>query len=137
MLVLLKFWQFSSELTKTFSGNTESRVWIGTCNVNVWKSTKHKVHKIWRSLTFLQNSRKRAQLRYNFTSDHKVKTLGLKIKILDFKSYIFKFKTNLNGMKRIFVFLLSRLSTGVEAQEYVCLTSLTRAKPKEKMEFPT
>ena len=39
VLVLLKFWQFSSELTKTWSsGTTECRVWIGNCNVKVWKS---------------------------------------------------------------------------------------------------
>ena len=53
---LLKFWQFSSELTKTWSsGTTECRVWIGNCNVKVWKSTEHKLHKIWRSLIFCTN----------------------------------------------------------------------------------
>ena len=60
-LVLLKFWQFSSELTKTWSsGNTKCRVWIGKCNVKVWKSTEHKLHKIWHSLRFCTNSGKRA-----------------------------------------------------------------------------
>ena len=60
-LILLKFWQFSSELTKTWSsGATECRVWIGNCNVKVWKSTVHKFHKIWRSLKFCTNWGKRA-----------------------------------------------------------------------------
>ena len=61
VLVFLKFGQFSSELTKTWSsGATECRVWIGNCNVKVWKSTEHKLHKIWRSLKFCVNSGKRA-----------------------------------------------------------------------------
>ena len=56
VLVLLKFWQFSSELTKTWSsGATECGVWIGNCNVKEWKSTEHKLHNIWRSLKFQQN----------------------------------------------------------------------------------
>ena len=52
VLVLLKFWQFSSELTKTWSsGAAECRVWIGNfVNVKVWKSTEHKLHNIWRSV---------------------------------------------------------------------------------------
>ena len=59
VLVLLKFWQFSNELTKTWSsGTTECRVWIGNCNVKVWKSTEHKLHKIWCSLKFLHKFRK-------------------------------------------------------------------------------
>ena len=61
VLVLLKFWQFTSKLTKTWSsGATECRVWIGNCNVKVWKSTEHKLHKIWRSLKFCTNLGKRA-----------------------------------------------------------------------------
>ena len=61
VLVFLKFAQFSSELTKTWSsGATECRVWIGNCNVKVWKSTKHKPHKTWRSLKFCVKSGKRA-----------------------------------------------------------------------------
>ena len=64
VLVFLKFGQFSSELTKTWSsGATECDVWIGKCNVKVWKSTEHKLHKIWRSLKFCVNSRKRAHPR--------------------------------------------------------------------------
>ena len=56
VLVLPKFWQFSSELTKTWSsGATECGVWIGNCNVKVWKSTEHKLHNIWRSVQFQQN----------------------------------------------------------------------------------
>ena len=35
------------------SGATECGVWIGKCNVKVWKSTK--LHKIWRSVKFHQN----------------------------------------------------------------------------------
>ena len=54
--ILLKFWQFSSELSKTgSSGASECGVWIGNCNVKVWKSTEHKLHKIWRSVKFEQN----------------------------------------------------------------------------------
>ena len=53
------FWQFSSELTKTWSsGVTECRVWIGNCNVKVWQSTEHKLHKISCSLKFCTNSGK-------------------------------------------------------------------------------
>ena len=56
VLVFLKFWQFWSELTKTWSsGTTECGVWIGNCNVKVWKSTEHKLHNIWRSVKFQQN----------------------------------------------------------------------------------
>ena len=35
------------------SGVTECEVWIGNCKV--WKSTEHKLHKIWRSVKFQQN----------------------------------------------------------------------------------
>ena len=60
VLVLLKFWQFSSELTKTWSsGTTECRVWIGNCNVKVWKFTEHKLHNIWHSVKFQQNGHTR------------------------------------------------------------------------------
>ena len=56
VLVLLKFWQFSSKLTKTWSsGATECRVWIANCNVKVRKSSEHKLHNIWRSVKFKQN----------------------------------------------------------------------------------
>ena len=55
VLVLLRFWQYSSELTKTYSSGTrECEVWIGNCNVNVWKSTEHKLRKIWCSTQFKQ-----------------------------------------------------------------------------------
>ena len=51
-----RFAEILSELTKTWSsGATECGVWIGNCNVKVWKSTEHKLHKIWRSLKFKQN----------------------------------------------------------------------------------
>ena len=51
-----RFAEILSELTKTWSsGTTECRVWIGNCNVKVWKSTEHKLHNIWRSLKFQQN----------------------------------------------------------------------------------
>ena len=51
-----RFAEILSELTKTWSlGATECRVWIGNCNVKVWKSTEHKLHKIWRSVKFQQN----------------------------------------------------------------------------------
>ena len=61
VLVFLKFEQFSSELTKTWSsGATECGVWIGNCNAKVWKSTEHKLHNIWRSLKFCTNWGKRA-----------------------------------------------------------------------------
>ena len=55
VLVFLKFGQFSSELTKTWSsGATECGVWIGNCNAKVWKSTEHKLHKIWGVLVLLK-----------------------------------------------------------------------------------
>ena len=55
---------FSSELTKSgSSGATECRVWIGSFNVKVWKSTEHKLYKMWRSLQFYTNSGKRAHPR--------------------------------------------------------------------------
>ena len=51
-----RFTENLSELTKTWSsGATECRVWIGNCNVKVWKSTEHKLHNIWRSVKFQQN----------------------------------------------------------------------------------
>ena len=51
-----RFAENLSELTKTWSsGATECGVWIGNCNVKVWKSTEHKLHKIWRSVQFQQN----------------------------------------------------------------------------------
>ena len=56
MLVFLKFGHFSCELKETWSsGATECGVWIGNCNVKVWKSTEHKLHNIWRSVKFQQN----------------------------------------------------------------------------------
>ena len=56
VLVFLKFWQFWSELTKTWSsGATECGVWIGNCNVKVWKSTEHKLRNILSSVKFQQN----------------------------------------------------------------------------------
>ena len=55
VLVLLKFSQSSSELTKAWSsGATECRVWLGNCNVKVWKSTEHKLQNIWPSLKFAE-----------------------------------------------------------------------------------
>ena len=51
-----RFAEILSELTKTWSsGATECRVWIGNCNVKVWKSTEHKLHKTWHSVKFHQN----------------------------------------------------------------------------------
>ena len=51
-----RFTENLSELTKTWSsGATECGVWIGNCNVEVWKSTEHKLHNIWRSVKFQQN----------------------------------------------------------------------------------
>ena len=51
-----RFAEILSELTKTWSsGATECGVWIGNCNVKVWKSTEHKLHNIWRSVKFQQN----------------------------------------------------------------------------------
>ena len=74
VLVFLKFAQFSSELTKTWSSSaTECGVWIGNCNVKVWKSTEHKLHNIWRSLKFQQNEHtpamKHNNLSQNFMND--------------------------------------------------------------------
>ena len=58
------FAEIASELTKTWSsGATECRVWIGNCNVKVWKSTQDKLHKIWNSKYFGQISAKRAHPR--------------------------------------------------------------------------
>ena len=51
-----RFAEILSKLTQTWSsGATECRVWIGNCNVKVWKSTEHKLHNIWRSVKFQQN----------------------------------------------------------------------------------
>ena len=51
-----RFTENLSELTKTWSsGTTECGVWIGNCNVKVWKSTEHKLRNIWRSVKFQQN----------------------------------------------------------------------------------
>ena len=56
MLGCARFAEILSELTKTWSsGATECGVWIGNCNVKVWKSTEHKLHNIWRSVKFQQN----------------------------------------------------------------------------------
>ena len=61
VLVFLKFWHFSCELEETESlGATESEVWIGNFNVKAWKTTAHKLHKIWGSLKFRKNSGKGA-----------------------------------------------------------------------------
>ena len=59
VLLFLKFGHFSCELKETGSlGGTESEVWIGNFNVKAWKTTDHKLHKIWPSLKILQNFRK-------------------------------------------------------------------------------
>ena len=56
--VFIKFGQFSSELTKTWSsGATKCGVWIGNCNVKVWKSTEHKLQKMWCWLKFQMTQR--------------------------------------------------------------------------------
>ena len=36
------------------------KVWIGNLNLKARKTTKHKLHKIWRSLYFCKNSGKQA-----------------------------------------------------------------------------
>ena len=47
-----------SELTKTWSSSaTECRVWIRNCNVKLWKSSEHKLHKIRCSLKVQQKER--------------------------------------------------------------------------------
>ena len=57
---------FSPERKETGSlGATESEVWIGNFSVKAWKTTEHKPHKIWRSLTFCKISGKQAH-----PSDH-------------------------------------------------------------------
>ena len=59
VLVLLKFWYFSPESAETWSlGAAESEVWIGCFSVKAWKTTEHKLHKIWPSLKFCKNSLK-------------------------------------------------------------------------------
>ena len=59
-----RFAKILSELTKTWSsGATECKVWIGNCNVKVWKTTEHTLHKIWCSLKFCQISGKRTHPR--------------------------------------------------------------------------
>ena len=64
VFIFLQFAQFSNQLTKTWSlGATECGVWIGNCNVKVWKSTEHKLHNIWHSVKFCINSGKRAHPR--------------------------------------------------------------------------
>ena len=49
-------------------GATESEVWIGNLNVKAWKTTEHKLHKIWRSLKFCTNSGKRAHPKFSSPS---------------------------------------------------------------------
>ena len=59
MLVFLNFRHFSPERTQTWSlGATESKVWIGNLNVQAWKTTEHKLHKIWRSQKISKHSEK-------------------------------------------------------------------------------
>ena len=54
---LLKFWQFSSELTKTWSsGATECRVWIGNCNVKEIQENEHTPQRSWGKVIFSQAS---------------------------------------------------------------------------------
>ena len=66
VLIFLKFWHYSPEHKETGSlGATESEAWIDNFNVKVWKTTKHKHYKIWRSLKFCKNSRKQAHSRRN------------------------------------------------------------------------
>ena len=61
VLVFLNFGHFSCELKETvISGATKSEIWIGNFNVKARKTTKHKLHKIWRSLKFYKISRKQA-----------------------------------------------------------------------------
>ena len=61
MLIFLNIWHFSPEHTQTWSlGATESEIWIGNFYVKARKTTKHKLHKIWRSLQFCKISGKRA-----------------------------------------------------------------------------
>ena len=61
VLVFLKILHFSPERKETGGlGATESEVWIGNFNVKAWKTTEHKLHKIWHSLKFCKNSGKRA-----------------------------------------------------------------------------
>ena len=49
MLVLLKFGQFSPE-SKELGVQAPEKVWIGNFNAKAWKTTEHKLYKIWRSL---------------------------------------------------------------------------------------
>ena len=61
VLVLFKFGHFSCELKESGSSDaTESGVWTGNFNAKAWKTTRHKLHKIWRSLKFCTNSGKPA-----------------------------------------------------------------------------
>ena len=61
----VRFAEIASELTKAWrSGATEFEVWIGDCNVKVWKPTEDKLHKIWNSKYFSQISAKWAHARY-------------------------------------------------------------------------
>ena len=76
VLVFLNFWHFSPERTQTGSlGTTESEVWIGNLNIKARKSTKHKLHKIWRSLKFCKKSAKQAHptdVKHNCRSRKKI-----------------------------------------------------------------
>ena len=66
VLVFLNFWHFSLKLKQTGSlGATESEVWIGNFNVKAWKTTAHKLYKIWPLLKFCKISGKRAHPREN------------------------------------------------------------------------
>ena len=53
----LDIFHVNSKETESW-GATEIKVWIGNFNVKVWKTTEHKVHKIWHSLKFCKISGK-------------------------------------------------------------------------------
>ena len=66
----------SAELKETGSLDaTESQAWISNLNVKAWKTTKHKLHKIWRSIKFCKISRKRTHPWQNCLSRNKTRML--------------------------------------------------------------
>ena len=71
VLVFVNLWQFSAGLKEIGSlGTTENEVWTLNFNVKAWKTTEHKLHKIWRSLIFCKISAKRAHPWYNRDFQH-------------------------------------------------------------------
>ena len=89
MLVLLKLGHFSMWTQRNWEFRRHrNEVWIGNFNVKAWKTTEHKLHKIWRSTKILHKFRK--------TSTPQV-ILGYKLVKVKFLDVIFIFLLSLLG----------------------------------------